>query len=67
MSGSAFSSSQFSAYAAALRQRESTNNYQSVSTTNGYTYYGAYQFGPSALTDAGFLDEQGNWTSLAKI
>ena len=66
MSGFTFSSSQFSAYAAAIRQRESTDNYQNVSTKEGDTFYGAYQFGPSALTDAGFLDEQGNWTTLAK-
>ena len=65
MSGFTFSSSQFSAYAAAIRQRESTDNYQSVSEKHGDIFYGAYQFGPSALTDAGFLDKQGNWTTLA--
>ena len=66
MSGSTFSSSQFSAYAAAIRQRESTDDYQNVSTKEGDTFYGAYQFGPSALTDAGFLDNHGNWTTLAE-
>ena len=66
MRGFTFSSSQFAAYAAAIRQIESTDNYKSVSETDGDVFYGAYQFGPSALTDAGFLDSQGNWTVLAR-
>ncbi len=66
MSDLSFSSSEFSAYADALRQRESSDNYKSVTTTNGLSFYGAYQFGSSALIDAGFLDAKGNWTSLAK-
>ena len=46
----------------ALGRRESTNNYAAV---NRFGYMGRYQMGGSALREAGFKDENGNWTSLA--
>jgi hypothetical protein len=58
-----FSSSNFDAYAAALRKRESSDDYTKVNE-RGYT--GAYQFGKAALIDAGFMDRSGNWTSYAR-
>ena len=63
MSGSVFSSSAFAAFAAAIRQRESTNNNTSK---NSQGYMGAYQMQEPALKDAGFQDAHGNWTALAK-
>ena len=46
----------------ALGFRESTDNYTRV---NSYGYMGRYQMGGSALEEAGFKDEGGNWTVLA--
>jgi hypothetical protein len=63
MSDPAFSNSAFAAYAAAIRQSESSDNYGVV---NSLGYMGAYQVGQLALTDAGFQDANGNWTPLAK-
>ena len=60
---SKFSSSNFDAYAAALRKRESSDSYTIV---NEHGYTGAYQFGKDALIDAGFMDRGGNWTSYAR-
>lgn len=60
---SKFKSANFDAYAAAIRQRESSGDYTRVND-GGYT--GAYQFGKSALIDAGFMDRSGNWTSYAQ-
>ncbi|MEJ2023336.1 MAG: calcium-binding protein [Maritimibacter sp.] len=44
---------------AALRERESSGNYQVV---NIYNYLGAYQFGEGALNDLGYVYEDGDWT-----
>lgn len=60
---SKFKSANFDAYAAAIRQRESSGDYTKVND-GGYT--GAYQFGKSALIDAGFMDQSGSWTSYAQ-
>jgi len=43
--------------------RESGNNYDIV---NQYGYMGKYQFGPIALRDIGFYDNNNNWTEKAK-
>lgn len=53
----------FEAYAAAIRERESSGDYRAV---NRGGYAGAYQMGKPALIDAGFLDRNGNWTSYAQ-
>jgi hypothetical protein len=45
-----FSSSNFAAFAAALAQRESSDNEWAI---NKWGYVGKYQFGNSAVTDAG--------------
>ncbi len=67
MSGSIYSSSQFAAYAAAIRQRESSDDYSKV---NKSKHLGAYQFSSegrnTGLQAAGFQDANGNWTALAK-
>lgn len=44
-------------FLAALRQRESGNNYKAV---NSYGYLGAYQFGEAALIDLGYVPRDGN-------
>ena len=44
-----------------LAYRESSNNYTAV---NG-SYLGKYQMGSLALQDAGFMNTDGDWTSLA--
>ena len=46
----------------ALGMRESSDNYAAV---NRFNYMGRYQVGKPALQDAGFMDEDGNWTALA--
>lgn len=43
----------------ALRMRESSGNY---GIKNRFGYLGAYQFGPKALQDLGYLDNNGRWT-----
>ena len=50
-----FPSSDFDAWAAAIRQRESTDNWASISSPGymGVGYLGAYQMGKLALEDAG--------------
>jgi hypothetical protein len=60
---SKFKNANFDAYAAAIRQRESSGDYTKVNK-GGYT--GAYQFKKPALIDAGFMDDSGNWTSYAQ-
>ncbi|MBR0959861.1 hypothetical protein [Bradyrhizobium japonicum] len=52
----------FRNYAAALRGRESSGDYSII---NKHGYAGAYQFGRSALIDAGFIDRKGQWTPYA--
>lgn len=42
---------------AAMRQRESSDNYKAV---NSYGYLGAYQFGEAALIDLGYAPRDGN-------
>lgn len=42
--------------------RESSDRYD---VENRYGYLGRYQMGKLALQEAGFLDSDGNWTSLA--
>lgn len=59
-----FESSEFAAWAAAIRQKESTDNYSS--DQNNGEHLGAYQLSPAALQDAGFQDRNGNWTALAQ-
>ena len=49
----------FKKFAAAMRQRESTGNYQAV---NDYGFLGAYQFGTDALIDIGYKSAGGRWT-----
>ena len=46
----------------ALGFRESTDNYALV---NSYGYMGRYQMGGSALEEAGFKNQNGEWTELA--
>lgn len=46
----------------ALGMRESSDRYD---IENRFGYLGRYQMGELALQDAGFLDADGNWTSLA--
>lgn len=46
----------------ALGFRESTDDYTKV---NRYGYMGRYQMGGMALEEAGFKDENGEWTALA--
>lgn len=48
----------YHAFLSALRQRESSGNYQVV---NKYGYLGAYQFGEGALIDLGFVNNDGAW------
>ncbi len=67
--GSVYSSSEFAAYASAIRGHESTDTYNiPPDSTNGHL--GAYQLGYNvknpALQDAGFIDANKNWTPLAK-
>jgi hypothetical protein len=62
--GPVFTSSEFAAWAAAIRQQESTDNY-SCNKDQG-KHLGAYQLSPKALQDAGFQDADGNWTALAR-
>lgn len=42
-----------------IRMSEGSGNYQ---TNTGNGFYGAYQMGEDALTDAGYMDGNGNWT-----
>jgi hypothetical protein len=62
--GRIFKSSEFAAWAAAIRQQESTDNY-SCNEDEG-KHLGAYQMSTRALQDAGFQDARGNWTDLAR-
>lgn len=57
------SSEGYDAFLDALAMRESSDNYTLV---NRYGYMGRYQMGGSALKDAGFKDESGAWTPLAR-
>jgi hypothetical protein len=59
---SKFKDPNFDAYAAAIRKRESSDDYTIV---NHLGYAEAYQFGKPALIDAGLMDRSGNWTSYA--
>lgn len=43
----------YSQFLLKMRQRESSNDYQSVNYAN---YLGAYQFGEAALIDLGFVE-----------
>lgn len=47
----------------ALAMAESSDQYDAV---NRYGYLGRYQMGELALREAEFLDENGNWTAVAK-
>lgn len=47
----------YNQFFAALRQRESGNDYKAV---NGYGYIGAYQFGEAALIDLGYVVNDGS-------
>jgi len=59
-----FISTNFDVWAAAIRERESSNDY---GHTNSLGYMGAYQMGIPALKDAGFIDKAtGKWTDFAK-
>jgi hypothetical protein len=64
LTGSVFTSSQFAAFAGAIRHRESSDNY---SDTKNPGYLGAYQMGISALEDAGFLVEASESKGFAQI
>ncbi len=64
MSDENFTSAQFAAWAAAIRERESTDNY-SLPMTYKHSVMGAYQMGWAALQDAGFVSAPGDWTALA--
>jgi hypothetical protein len=48
----------FDAWAAEIRQQESSDNYGSDTGT----HLGAYQMGSAALLAAGFQDKAGRWT-----
>jgi hypothetical protein len=75
MSDSDNSTSNFAAFAAGMRQSESTNNYSSLGPDPKTKklkdqHFGAYQLGYQALADAGFIEEKGDltkpaWTSYA--
>ncbi len=52
----------FDAWAAEIRQQESSDNYGSDTGT----HFGAYQMGSAALLAAGFQDKAGGWTALAR-
>ena len=52
----------YSDFLDALGMRESSGNYDAE---NRYGYLGKYQMGKLALQEAGFLDSDGEWTSLA--
>lgn len=52
----------YTVFLEALGTRESSGQYQAK---NQYGYLGKYQLGTPALQDAGFLDDEGNWTELA--
>src|SRR6266849_5640871 len=63
-----FTSAQFDAYAAAIRQRESSNNYtlpMSQDPAHPHSYMGAHQLGWDGLRAAGFVDAANNWTAFA--
>jgi len=57
------SSKGYNDFLESLAMRESSNDYAAV---NQFGYMGRYQLGGLALQDAGFQDEKGNWTELAK-
>lgn len=58
----AFGRKDYSDFLDALGMRESSDRYD---VENRYGYLGRYQMGKMALQEAGFLDSDGNWTSLA--
>ncbi|MBQ8238503.1 MAG: hypothetical protein IJZ39_10195 [Oscillospiraceae bacterium] len=55
-------SGDYSDFLDALAMRESSGDHEKV---NRYGYMGLYQMGRSALEDAGFRHEGGDWTPLA--
>jgi len=76
MQDKSISSENFGVFAAAIRQSESTENYEShgshpTTKIRAEQYFGAYQLGYLALADAGFVEKQGDltnpkWTAYAK-
>jgi len=72
MSDSDNSTSNFAAFAAGMRQSESTTNYSSLGPDPKTKKlkdqdFGAYQLGYQALADAGFIEEKGDLTKPAWI
>jgi hypothetical protein len=64
MSDTVFSSSEFSIWAAEIRQQESGDRYSEDKGSGAHI--GAYQMGHQALVEAGFQDKNGDWTDLAR-